>query len=308
MAFLVFLGIALFFWFLRALEKEYITHIDHPVVYQNLPAEHMLVNSPPTRLRLEVSGTGFSILRHNWDISKSPVKINIRQFMTNQNATGESLTWSVQSAQMKGRIDNQLSNLTVMSILPDVLHFEFSREYAKKVPVIPDLDIELEKQFMIRNGLVVTPDSVTIEGPGVLIDTISRVYTDQQQFKKLSNSLRRSLALVKPHPQVILSEKRVTIEVPVEQYTEKSLSVAITPVNIPDSLTMKTFPARAEVTFRVVVSAFDQIQETDFTIHASYQDILPGNQKIRLKLAHFPGLIENPRLHPETVDFLLEKQ
>lgn len=305
---LLFVGIATFLWFLRALEKEYYTRINHPVMYQNLPETQILVNDLPQKLSLEVYGTGFAILRHNWDISKSPIKINIRQFLQNGKEESSSLVLAIPSVQIKNRIGNQLTNLEVRGVSPDSLVLIFSPEYTKKLPVIAHIDIELEKQYMIKDQVIIKPDSVTVKGPELILDTLTRIYTNQHHFRKVDQSQKRNISLLIPHDQVELSDKKVLVEIPVEQYTEKTVSVPVIPVNVPDSLMMKTFPAHVQITFRVIVSAYEKIQANDFLVWADYKNAENSkNRKIKPQLHGIPPQIENPRIHPEVIDFLLEK-
>ena len=68
--------IATLLWFLRALENQYVTQINHPVRFKNLPDDYVLLHPLPNRLTLDVEALGFSILRHNWNFSKTPLYID----------------------------------------------------------------------------------------------------------------------------------------------------------------------------------------------------------------------------------------
>jgi hypothetical protein len=308
LVFIVFFGIATFLWFLKAMDKSYVTHIEHPVIYQNLPEKMVLVKEMPKKLLLEVQGTGYSILRHNWDISKSPVRINFKK-LAKPVSMGNTTKISIPTTQVKELITNQLNNLVVLSSQPDSLVFLFSKNYSKKVPVIANIELELAHQFMIRDRILLIPDSVLVSGPAILIDTLKGIQTIPQKFKKVDRSLRRNVGLLSPHNQLEISEKRIIMEVPVEQYTEKSLLVPVSVLNIPDSLILKSFPSEVEVTFRVVVSAFEQIQPEDFTLTIDYENIkVTAGQKAKPLLVAHSGLVENPKLKPEWVNFLLEKK
>ncbi|MCK5821783.1 MAG: hypothetical protein KAH17_07850, partial [Bacteroidales bacterium] len=117
------------------------------------------------------------------------------------------------------------------------------------------------------------------------------------------------LSLISPLDRIELSLKRVAVEIAVEQYTEKSLTVPIEGINIPDSVHLKTFPSHAQITFRVVISAYDLIQSQDFRVGADYLEISSSPlTKIKPRIIMAPDLIENPRINPELVDYLLEQK
>ena len=190
---------------------------------------------------------------------------------------------------------------------PDTLIFEFSAVQSKKVPVKPNLGYELEKQYMLKVPVKVEPDSITITGPGKILDTINFIQTDLLKLKKVSGPVIRNLIIKKTSDQLRYSESRVVIRLEVEQYTEKTLKVPVIPVNVPDSLTMKVFPAQISLSFRVVVSEFDKITHDQFRIFADYRDLVPGKENLKVILSRFPLFIEQIRLQPETVEFILER-
>ena len=307
-AFLVFFGIATFLWFLAALEKSYNTNIDHPVIFSHIPRDKVVVNKLPDKLSLEVQGTGYDILRHNWDITKSQIDIKLNQFIKGISSAEEQ-SISIQSNQIKSRVTSQLNDLLVLNILPDSLVFVLSASSKKKIPVISGVSFELEKQYMIRDKIIIKPDSVVVTGPTIIMDTLSGIYTSDIRLKNLDHSVKRNLDIIMPNDQLKTDTRRVSIEIPVEQFTEKKLTIPVYPVNLPDSLNLKTFPATVQATFRVVISAYDQIQPEDFKIVVDYLDIEPGTtNKIKPKIMMAPGLIENPRIKPELMDYLLEQK
>lgn len=306
---LIFVGIASFFWFLRALEQDYITTIQHPVIYTNLPDNKVLVNEMPKKLEIEVEGKGSVILNHNWDISKSPIRINFQQIYSTPIERNKDTQVELSSSQIKPRVENQLSDLKVRSINPNSLVFLFSETIIKKVPVVANLDYVLEKDFMIRDGIIIIPDSVEVSGPAALVDTITSISTNNVRIRKLDHTIKRNLTLINPDELISLSAKKVAIEIPIEQYTEKTLTVPIDGINVPDSVHLKTFPANTQITFRVVISAFDLIKSQDFRIVVDYLEIDPASPaKIKPHILVAPGLIENPRINPEMVDYLLEQK
>jgi len=304
--FLVFVGIASFFWILRVMEKTYSTEINQALEFTDIPDDRTIVSDLPDKLTLQIEGPGASILRNNWNPRKNTIRINFRQvFRTQLNQTNLD-EWSISSNQLKSRINSQLTNLVVTGIQPDSLSFKLSSAASRRVPVMPNIVFELEKQFMIRDKIQVEPDTIELSGPAAILDTLQGIYTTSLRFRKLDHTVRRNLALDIPD-QLSSPVKRVSIEIPIEQFTEKIIEIPITAIHVPDSLQLKTFPASVETRFRVVISAFDQIDHTDFRIVVDYNDIETSiSQKLKPKIELAPSLIDNPKIQPELVDYLLE--
>ncbi len=306
---LVFIGIASFFWFLRALDETYTSTVKQAVVFTNLPGNKLLANTLPSELLLKVKGEGTQILRHNWDPGRNLIEIDLSDLFKTEISSSGNSSWSISSRKMNPIISARLNDLIIVSIAPDSLHFSVSELVTRKIPVVPDISIEVEKQFMVREEVRVSPDSIDITGPALILDTLTAVSTEALRLKKLDRSVTRNLSIRLPDEQMSTTIKRVNVEISIEQFTEKILQVPIMTVNVPDSLALKTFPAAVEVVFRVVLSAFDQIDPTDFMIVADYLDIeFSTSRKLKPRIEMAPSLIEHPKIQPELVDYLLENK
>ncbi len=306
--FFIFIGIATFIWLLWTLEKEYNTLIYNPVEYVGLPKDRVLVNDLPSKIQLEVKGNGFAILRHNWDVSKSPLRIDFRELYHDQLNNEDNHKLDLSLKQIKTGLANQLHHIEVNSVFPDTITFRFVRLVKKMVPVVANLEMELEKQYMVRGEVKIIPDSIEISGPSVIIDTVMSVATSPLKLKNLGKNIQKSLALVAIHDKVSMSMTRVQIEIPVEQFTEKSLEVLVYGTNIPDSLHLKLFPAAAQLTFRVVVSEFEAIQPENFKLCVDYSNVIEGiPSKLKILILQSPEYISNIKINPETVGYILEK-
>jgi len=307
--FFIFVGIATFLWFLWTMEKEYTSVISNPVEFTKLPENRVLVNNLPDKLHMEVTGGGFALLRHNWDISKTPIKIDFQEIYQGQFKNSQSGNIVLSLNQIRTRFSAQLTNIKVNSVIPDTVSFSFASLVKKTVPVRADLELELEKQFMVRGGVIVTPDSIEISGPSVVLDTIHEVYTSPLKLKKVETTTQRNLSLVQVHDKISLSKKRVQVEIPVEQFTEKTIETGLITVNVPDSLILRLFPANVNVTFRVVMSEFEKSKPESFLLGVDYNHITEGDpSRIRIQIFKSPEFISNIRINPETVDYILENK
>ena len=306
--FLIFIGIATSIWFLWTLEKEYNTVISNPVEYVNLPADIVLVNELPSKIQMEVSGRGFAILRHNWDITKSPLRIDIKALHPEELNEKDDQHIVLNLNIIKSRLASQLPNIKVNSVIQDAISLEFARMVKKMVPVVADLDLELEKQYMLRGGIIIKPDSIEVSGPSLVLDTLSGIFTSPLKLRKVENTIKRNLGLVAVHEKLTLGEKRVQVEIPIEQFTEKSLEVPVNSINVPDSLHLKIFPATVKLTFRVVVSEFEAIQPENFNLSVDYAKAMEGNpERLLILIIQSPEYIDNVKINPETVGYILEK-
>lgn len=305
--FLIFVAIATFLWFLQALKKDYTSIVEHPVRFINLPEDLVLTNELPKRLTMEVRGTGMSILKHNWDLSKSSIRIDYDRLSERINPNTRSFELDVPLRAFQSQISAQLDKLEINRITPDTLTLNFSSIVTKVVPVVADVELDLDKEYMLKGPIQMDPDSISLSGPSKLVDSINQVYTSPLKFRKLKESVNRNMGLVEPDEEITMSDARSAMTIEVEQFTEKTLRVPVIGINVPDSLDLKTFPARITITFRVVLSEFDQIEAEQFQATVDYGEIVAEQTALKVMLTRQPNYIDNIRISPETVDYILEK-
>ena len=71
---------------------------------------------------------------------------------------------------------------------------------------------------------------------------------------------------------------------------------------------LRTFPSKVQITFQVGLKRFRSIKASDFIINISYEELLKlGSDKYTVKLKSFPSGINQIRIVPEQVDFLIEQ-
>jgi len=147
--FLVFAGIATALWFLQALERNYVAVIENPVAFKNLPEEKVLITNLPKKLSLEIEGSGFAILRHNWDLSKQPVQIDFKNLtsLSKESLKGKWVRITMSSYRQK--MAQQFNNFQIISLSPDTLNLGFASMTEKRIEVTLALDFERGKGVML---------------------------------------------------------------------------------------------------------------------------------------------------------------
>ena len=307
--FAVFFGIATFIWFLWNLEKQYVTVISNPIEISDLPENRVLVSDVPDKIEMEVTGRGFDILKHNWDINKTPLKLSLKSLVEDLPDDANTQEIPVSLYSKRKELSDQMPNIVVNSVIPDQVTFSFTRMITKKLPVFANLELEIEKQYMVKGNIRTIPDSVEISGPASLMDTITRIPTVPLKLRKIDRNTSKNLALEFVHERISLSEKKVKVEIPVEQYTEKNIEVPIKALNVPDSLHMRLFPVSAQLKFRVVVSEFENIKADNFVLGVDYLQISEGAAtKLAIEVVEHPEFIDNIKINPETAAFILENK
>jgi len=306
--FLICLAIATVFWFLNALNKEYTVELSFPVRYTNMPKNKVLSNSPPDHFILKVNSYGFTILRHKLSMAFSPLIFNVNEFTGKKMENSPNSIFGISSRQFINRIAEQVSNeLQIIEIQPDSIYFEFDRIVQRQVKVKPNLTYTLKKQFFLSDDIICKPESVLVSGPESMLDTIQYVYTKYQHYNDLDKNIQRNV-LLETYKNLEIDPKRIILNIPLEEFTEKQLLVPIQVENAPSDTSIKLFPDKAKVSFLIGLSSFSEITENEFVLTVPYSEILNKKEMLDITVTSKPQHILSVSVAPERVEYLIEKR
>lgn len=301
--FLVCLLIATSLWLLNALGKDYSTVISHPIRFENPPENQFLAGDVPEKLDLEVNGNGYTLFRLKL-LSFSAVRFNIQDITSNLESS--SGNYRISSRNLRTRIEDQLSNeLSISHISPEILLITLDSLSTKRIPVKLDINVDYEPQHNLKSPIRIYPELVNITGPTTLLRRVSVLRTKVNITNQLSSDFKQEIELIPPD-KTRLSPAKVMLDIEVEKYTEKELKIPIEVLNSPIGANIKLFPSEVKVIFKVGLSRFENISESDFRATVDYSSIENNANNLEIILSEKPEFIEGTRLNPERVEFLIE--
>ncbi|MBN2276079.1 MAG: YbbR-like domain-containing protein [Bacteroidales bacterium] len=306
--FLFFVFLSAIFWFFRALSQEYEDEILYPVRYINIPENKVIMNALPEKLALKVKARGRKILFSKLNLNLIPIKFDVNSFVT-KDTKPDSLF--ILTNSVKDILSKELEGVEIMSISPDTLFFNFTTMGIKKVIVKtkyrnkPNM---FATQYMINGPVIVEPDSIIISGPGQLLQDIQSIYTESMDIINLNDTITMSVGLEKQEG-ISYSQKKVRVTIPVDKYTQADYYLPVTTVNLPDSLTIKTFPERIRISYNVTLTNYDKINPSGITPHVDYNEAVKNpSARLRLFLVDTPDIITAVKFSPEKVEYLLTRK
>jgi len=304
-----FLVLSFIFWFLNALSKDMSVRVDYPVRYINLPEDRALVNELPDYLSLMVNGPGYSVIQSKLDGRKEHLTVDLDKAGIRVRENGDKLKFYILSYSLREQLSSQIkSDFSVSTIVPDTINFEFDLIGRRRVPVIPDIEISTQRQFLVHGDIVCDPDSIEISGPSTMIDTIDAVYTKHHIFDQLKETQSKTLGL-KPISKVGFSERRSDITVPVEQFTELILEIPITMINVPDTLNIRLFPDLTRLQCIVALSDYNNINDAPIEAVVDFKNLdIRSTNRLKILLENLPDYASQVRINPQYVEYLIERK
>lgn len=297
------------FWFLKALNDNYSTEVEFPIEFTNVPSRYTLSGELPDRLIATVEDDGFTIMRYKFAFVFSSFKFDVsKNFKKKDENSDHGELVITQSALKKGVSDVLISHTNLKSVYPETVTINYSKQKEKRVPIHVVADISTEQQHIINGAMRTTPDSITIIGSKQRLDEISQVDTRLIKAYDLTDTLRRKVEL-SIEKDLIYSQKRVSLVIPVETFTEKNVEVAVIGINFPDSLRLRTFPGVATISTICGLSSYNKIYPSDFICFVDYQAVKDAsNGHVNLNVTSVNSLAQRVTLRTRSVDYLIEKK
>ena len=304
-----FLLLSFIFWYINALSKDITGSVSYPVRYTNFPENLALVSELPDKLTLQMEGTGYLLLRARISGNNTPLIIDVDNSGLSVRDSESELEFFIHSYNLMESFMRQLrNNFEITSVKPDSINFVFDKVIVRKVPVKPDIKINLQKQFMINGNIVTDPDSVEISGPRKIIDTIMFVETAFHEFNQVKEKFSRNLE-IKPIPKIGISHKKTEITVPVEQYTEEVIDVGIRIINKPDTADVRLFPDMVSVQFNIALIDYNKMKEIPLDAVVDMKDLdVRKVDRLKVEMHNLPPFITNVRFNPIQVEYIIEKK
>ena len=301
--FLICLLISIFIWFLVVISKETYSAIDYPVVFENTPENFILVNNPDSILSFRVASAGFELLTLKFLTRKKPITIDLSNLHLTRD--GNYYTSSYSTSQIS---DHFLKDLNIsqeyVSISPATIFFRFEALAGKMVKVIPNLNIDLEKQYQLSDSLIVFPDSIMVLGPQKDLEKINNVQTIEKRITGVNESQTVSvdLSIPKSLGDVTLMPDHVKISILVDKFTESTISLPI--IYQTGDIQIKTFPDHVKATYLVPLNDYTRVDEELFLASVKLPQDL-NVPKAEVVLSRSPSFVKVTKLEPEEVEFIV---
>ena len=306
LVFCFFLAVSFGFWLLQALNETLLREVNVRMELENVPSDVVIIDSLPPTLSVTLQNRGLALARHSFSTLFRPnrLKIDFSKYDTGKNDAEVSIP-SSEIQRMLGQIF--VASMKIQSFRPDTIRFAYNHGLSRKLPVKFAGKLKAHQQNYIQS-IRLEPDSVKVFAPASVLDTMHAVYTESVLFDELHEPSSFTVPL--RHQKLLKYEPSlVSIKVGVGYYTEKTVKVPIIGLNFPAEKKLRTFPAQANITFRIESGRYNKVSADDFVLATTYEELLQNTEssKLELHLKTVPEGVSNVRISPREVDYLIEQ-
>lgn len=263
------------------------------------------MGDPPRTVQLRVKAYGYTLLRYKTMALLSPIRINLKGSKVNSNSDGSEyfLTLGDKTSSFVSQLSD---DILLLGLQPDTLHFSLANVIDKVVKVNPIINATFANQHMLAGSIRIVPQTVTLTGPRSILDTINEVKTFPIELNLLSKTHKEKVKLT-AISQVSFSQNIISLEVPVEKFTEATLEVPLIPLNVPETSQVILLPETITIKCNVIVSKYFQLKPNQFKVVCDFSDydaVVAG--KIRVSVLKSPDYVARIDFQPKYVDFILK--
>ncbi|MGK9124751.1 hypothetical protein M1D52_11535 [Olivibacter sp. SA151] len=299
--FAICLFISFLVWSLFALSNRYIYTVKASLNYVNIPPKRAFHPLQSDTVAMQVEGTGWQVLFSNLRLKPQDIHVDLSGLKTRD--------WILFSNQM-GYINRQFSaNQRIVSISPDTLFFNFSKQDVKKVTVNLSKDIKFRKQYDITGDIQIEPKFVTVTGPLEDLVLIDGWATDTLRRNNVDNTITAKVTLSKSQKANInVHPSSVDVTIPVGEVTEKIIEVPIRAENSKAFRTVKVLPEKVRLTTIVSLDKYEDIDRDMFEAVINLNDWRSNHIKnLPVIITKQPDFVKIIKAEPQNVEFLLWK-
>ena len=298
LTFVFFLLLATMLWYGHAMQSVRTTRVPVLIQYTGKPGAIELSDRLPDTVMIEVRDAGARLNAYHRDPLR--LTIDLRTYIH-----GDKGTIHVPSDALRRSISDLLQGSSqLIDTKPEEIRCGYFTEQEKTVVVAFDSEINLADEYQPVGEPTVQRARVRIFGAEKAVNAIDTVYTCHETLNGLTDTTIVRLALALPKG-VRAETDSVDVRIIAERFTEKKFTLPIQVLNVPEGYHIRLFPHEVEVSVRVGIRHFAQVQAKDIKVTCLYKP--DRSDKLDVELNYSNSYITAAWAYPGVVEYLLEQ-
>ena len=268
-------------------------------MFKNAPQKRAFHPLQSNTVSVIVNGNGWDMMFSGMNMKNKYITVDLRSL--------EYKNYVVLSSQLDQINNSKEINQEIKGFNPDTLYFDFSNRREKRIPIKLLSVIKYKGQHFQSGNIHLEPAYVVINGPSKIIDSISQWQTDTLKLDSISQTVSTQVGLKQVEEgNVSIYPKNVEVTIPVDEYTEKTLSVPVKIIN--DNYgEVKIFPQKVKITFTTSLSRYAEIDEDLFDATADLSLWHSrGYNALPVVLDKIPPFCKIVTITPRYIDFIIK--
>lgn len=287
-------------WLSIAMREEYTLSIAAPLTIDEIPPGYAIRTVVPRFVQLRLRGDGWRLAA----ILLGP-ELQLRFPFTQTPSQVDVITYPDVVDRVSLRPGVHLTD-----VLPDSIIVGIDRSIRATVPVVFDHDFSFRDGYGQVGNILVTPESVTVEGAAAVLRNISSWPTEPRVFDNLKGPLDLDVPLLSgAASHVQLSASMAHVSVNVQPFAEKLFAgLGVEVVGLPPTREVILIPPKIEVVVRGGINQLTGLTADDFVVSVSYEAIAADTTGVVDISIAAPEGIQLVRKRPERLQYIVRKR
>lgn len=272
---------AMVFWFFNALNKNYTTSISFPLAFDYDRVNFISIRPLPATVRINVTGIGWNLFRRSVGLKVPALVIPLDKPAEVKKIVGSTLP---------AFFANQLADFQINFVITDTLHVAIEPVAGRKLRISVDVpSVLLKKGYALVSDIEVVPDSVSLEGPQMLIAELSDPLRLRVPQRDIDETFDESLEVSFMNDELIRrNPASVVVKFQVDRLVEVSDSVRLEIIHAPEQARAVIKRAMLAVTLAIPESAMPNYQIDSVRAVIDLADFTKGERKVLPQLKGLP--------------------
>ena len=285
-------------WYGHAMQSVRTTRVPVLIQYTGKPGKIGLSEKLPDTVMIEVRDAGARLNTYHRD----PLRLTID---LHAYIHGEKGTLHVPSDALRRSISDILQGTSqLIDTKPEEIRCAYFTEEEKTVVIAFDGELTPADEYQLVGAPKMLTARTKVYGREKDVQALDTLYTQHIELTGLTDTtfVRMPLAI----PQEMRADiDSVDVCVISERFTEKKFIVPIRVFNVPEGYHIRLFPHEAEVSVRMGLRHFANVQESDVRVTCTYKP--ERTDKLDVELSYSNPNITAAWVYPAVVEYLLEQ-
>ncbi len=291
---------ATIFWFFNALNKDYTTNINYPIVFSYDSDEFIPVQTLPDEIQINVSGGGWNLLRRtNW-FNITPLSLPLDDPTELRQLAGSAL---------RGTISDQLPDFKLNFVVTDSLYLNMERLITRKLPVVVDsANVGLRENYRIVSPVLASLDSISFTGPESHINAMPDSFLLPVPNRNVDEDFRNNVNIdVVSSPLIIPAPSSVNVQFQVAEFILATHDFRVALENFPEDSSAYIADPWVSLSYMTRRDQSGVVDSSQFRVVADLNRIVLSDSTIQPIIREYPAGIYDIHIESNRVKVIYEQ-
>ena len=251
-------------WGSISLSDFYYTDIDLKLVLTEFPYGYTSGSKIPDNISLRVKGRGWRLVSLNIG-AESDFRVSVN------GDSGQKVIGIASNLTNNRWI---LSELEIIDIAPDTIVCNIEKIVSRKLPVVPQLNLDFKPGYGLASEIIYSPDSILISGPAGIVRNMEQIRTQEIELTSLDSKIQK-IALLPALRGFTYSSQSVMVSLDIQRIIDRQIDdIEVEVLGVPLDKEVLLFPNKIECSVRGGIEVLGRLSRENFKSYVYYKDVV----------------------------------